>query len=630
MNNNTEDSSNKTIVLYEPTEEILVMYRNCFLERFKADLIRGIMKTGFHSILMNNDIKVVENNENSHSNNLIKQYKESDGGISKNMTAAILAIFVSDIRNMTHYMETLSPETIKLMELISRNHVVSHATLEKETGRSWLVKSSEKYGPKYKKVPELVWAECTQGKSEDTKEGAMWNYEYYFYFDPKFRPLFLPFFIPLDRLRTTLFDELPELPQPLITFSAERDIFSEIPVLNGLYKQGGFAMTKHHNLSLTSIKKLGTQMKMKEFYSSEKNLVSYLRASIVIPYFKKFMSDKKELNDHPETIIKEVFQQKLLVDRASLFSTVLPHITGIKSIYIRNSFENTPILEFCGFFFDKIRPNTKGWLNFEQLLNTIMLTGVEVSLFSYYHIGDMSLVNKLHDYPVYLDSSFEEITVAFFKGFVYLMAAFGLVEIAHTPYDESDPSPFSCLRYFRLTDLGLYAFDFTKSYTLPDIENKELLFQLDDKNLIAHSLTDDNPYELLLAEMSEPIGNKRYKITLQSMLKGCNTQKDLNNKIDFFKRFISNDLPKVWEDFFDLLAKHNQPMQEIRSNKCIVYKLDPANEELLHLLSTDPVLLKCTHRAEDYLLVVDADKQKEVVARLRVLGYLLELVERYY
>lgn len=630
MNNNTEDSSDKTIVLYEPDEEIRVMYRNCFLERFNADLIRGIMKTGFHSLLMNNDIRVEENSESSHSNNLVKQYKESNGGISKNMTAAILAIFVSDIRNMTHYLETLSPETIKLMELISYNHVVSHTTLEKETGRSWLVKSSAQYGPNYKKVPELVWVECTQGQSEKTKDGSRWDYEYYFYFDPKFRPFFLPFFIPIDRLRTKLYDELPDLPQPLITFSAERDIFSEIPVLNGLYKQGGFALTKHDSLSLSAVKKLGTQMKMREFYPGEKNLLSYLRASIVIPYFKRFMSNKKELNDHPEAIIKEVFQQKLLVDNAFLFSTVLPHITGIKSINIRNSFENTPVLEFCGFFFDKIRPNTKGWLNFEQLLNTIMLTGVPVSLFSYHHIGDMSLLNKLHDYPVYLDKSFEEITVAFFKGFVYLMAAFGLVEIAHTPYNESDPSPFSCMRYFRLTDLGLYVFDFTKSYTLPEIENKELLFKLDDKNLIVQSLSDDNPYELLLAEMSEPIGNRRYKITLQSMLKGCNTQKDLNNKTDFFKRFISNDLPEVWEDFFNLLAKHNQPMQEMRSTKYLVYQLDPANEELLHLLSTDQVLMKYTHRAEDYLLVVDADKQKEVVARLRVFGYLLELVVRYY
>lgn len=54
-----------------------------------------------------------------------------------------------------------------------------------------------------------------------------------------------------------------------------------------------------------------------------------------------------------------------------------------------------------------------------------MLTGVSVSIFPYNHLGDMLIKNKMNDYPVFLDDTFEEISVSFFKGFLFLMAAFG-------------------------------------------------------------------------------------------------------------------------------------------------------------------------------------------------------------
>lgn len=629
--NNKVNSENKSIVLYETNEEVISMYSDYFLYRFNTDLMREIMKTGFHFILTNYDVTVEGDLKNTHSNHLVKRYKETNGGVSKNIMAAILAVFVSDIRNMTHYMETLSPETIKLMQLVACNHIVSHTTLENETGKNWIVKSSQKYGNRYRKSPELVWIESVEGKCQNTTKDNPWEREHYFYMDPKFRPLFMPFFIPLNRLRTEVLDELPSQPdEPLTIFSAERHIFSELPVINGLHKQGSFVLTENLRLTLTCVKKMGTQMKMLEFYPGESKQLLHLRASMVLQFFNMYMKDKEEIKDHPEKIIKDVFQQKLLTDPSFLLSIVLPHITGIKCDNILSSFENKNVLEFCGFLFDYIRPNNKGWIDFEQLLNTIMLAGVSMSLFSHYQMGEMSLQNKLHNYPVYLDKTFEEMTVSFFKGFLFLMSAFGIIEIAHTGYKESDASPFSCLRYFRLTDFGLYTFGFIESYTLPEIENKEFLFSLDDKNLIVCSLTNDNPYESLLAEMSEPLGNRRYKITAASMLKGCHSKEDVIHKIEFFKRFISNDLPEVWENFIKSLTERCQPMQEINSSKYVIYQLDPANEELLHLISTDPHLRKYTHRAENYLLVVDADKQKDMLARLKSFGYLQEIVKSYY
>lgn len=622
MNKNTI-APNQTIVLYEPDEGVINMYQDYFLQRFNTELMREIMKSGFHSVLMNSEVRVEGNIKNSNSNDLIKYYKESNGAIKKNMLAAILAIFVSDIRNMMYYMETLSDDVWKVMELVSINHIVSQTTLEKETGKSWLVKSSG-WGPAYKKAPELVWIECITGNSDKSKEAYQCNLEYYFYMDVKFRPLFMPFYIPKDRLLLKLSESLPDTTdRSLQIFNAEMQIFSDMPVLNGLYRQGSFCLTENMKLSVNAIKKLGAQMKLKEFYPGETKQLSYLRASMVMSLYYNFMKGRKEIDEHPEVVIREVFQRKLLSDPALLLSLVLPHITGLRNLSIRNAFGSKDILEFCGFLFDQVRSDKKAWINFEQLFNNLMLTGVSVSIFPYDHLGDMPIKNKMHDYPVFLDRTFEEISVSFFKGFLFLMAAFGVVEIAHVPYSKSDPSPFSSLRYFRLTELGLYTFDFSDSFTLPEIKNDEQLFELDGENMTVRSLVEDNPYESLLAEMSVPIGGKRYKITQSSLLKGCVSRKDVVHKIDFFKRFISNELSEAWDNFFKTLVERCQPMKELESNQYLIYKLDPANKELVHLLSTDPEIRKYTHRVEGDMLLVELAHRKDVLNRLRIFGYLL-------
>lgn len=624
MDTNTIDPADKTLILYEPDKEVSDMYFNYFLERFNTELMRSMMMSGFHSILMNWDVKVESGFPDSHSNTIVAKYKESNGALKKNMLAAILAVFVSDIRNMILYMNTLSEDVRKVMELVACNHIVSHATLEKETGRSWLVKSTVKYGPSFKITPELVWIECTHGRCEKTTEASPYESEYYFYMDKKFRPLFMPFVTPKDRLTTTLSVNLPDPKvDPLVVFNAEKDIFKEIPILDGLYRQGSFCLTGHRKFPVKVMKKLATQMKMREFYPDGNKKLMYLRSTMVMTFYHKFMCRNNKITNHPESVIKEVFQQNLLVEPAFLLSTVLPHITGFKSLPVRNAFGHNDILEFCGFMFDRVKSNKDAWIDFEQLLNSMMLAGDSVSLFSYYLLGDMPLMNNFQNYPIYLDNTFEEISVSFFKGFLFLMAAFGLIEIAHKPFDEHDPSPFSSLRYFRLTDLGLYAFGFISSYTQPEFEDKELYFKLDENNLIACSLIDNNPYEPLLAGMSEPIGNRRYKISATSMLKTCNEQKEIVNKIEFFKRYICENLPPLWEDFFSKLVQQSEPLKELRGYNHRIFQLDPANEELMHLIATDPQIRKHARRVEGYLLLVEAYAVKEVNSRLKNFGYLL-------
>ena len=166
-------------------------------------------------------------------------------------------------------------------------------------------------------------------------------------------------------------------------------------------------------------------------------------------------------------------------------------------------------------------------------------------------------------------------------------------------------------------------FNITNTYELPKAKEEGPFFDLDARNLIVRSLGENNPYETLLQDVAIPIGQHRYKLTHASFLNNCKTNEDVVNKIEFFKRFISAELPEIWSEFFDSLMKRCRPLTSISADKYLVYQLDAGNEELLRLVSTDPVIRENTVRAEGYLLLVKKDSLKQVVARLKYSGYLL-------
>lgn len=64
-------------------------------------------------------------------------------------------------------------------------------------------------------------------------------------------------------------------------------------------------------------------------------------------------------------------------------------------------------------------------------------------------------------------------------------------------------------------------------------------------------------------------------------------------------------------------------MSEIPESRYNIYQVSTADKELQRLVSTDPVLRQYMVRAENYILLVKADHQKEVTERLKEFGYLL-------
>ena len=148
-------------------------------------------------------------------------------------------------------------------------------------------------------------------------------------------------------------------------------------------------------------------------------------------------------------------------------------------------------------------------------------------------------------------------------------------------------------------------------------------FELDEERLLFRSLNNSNPYETLVTEIAEPIGGHRFRLTEASFLKTCSTAADLEKSIRFFHRYVCQNPPPVWEDFFSRLRAKAVPWTKMSPRKFEIYQLPTDNAELLHLLSSDEVLRKYVRRAEGYMVLVETTHIPEVKQRLKSFGFLL-------
>ena len=202
-----------------------------------------------------------------------------------------------------------------------------------------------------------------------------------------------------------------------------------------------------------------------------------------------------------------------------------------------------------------------------------------------------------------------------------LMASLGVLELAYDdiePDDDASPMPF--IRAVRVTPLGRYMLGLDDSYT-PPREVDKVYFELDPERLIIRALEDNNPYEPLLKDFSRPIGARRYVVTSESFLSGCNSMRDINSRIELFRQTISADVPPNWQLFFTRMREAESGFS--LCNGYTVCSIDPSRTDLIEALTTDSELRRIVIRAEGYRILVADDDMAELRARLKRYGYLI-------
>ncbi|MCL4177961.1 MAG: hypothetical protein KJ072_09480 [Verrucomicrobia bacterium] len=228
------------------------------------------------------------------------------------------------------------------------------------------------------------------------------------------------------------------------------------------------------------------------------------------------------------------------------------------------------------------------------------------------------------------NTEFELVGEPLLKGFTFLLAAFGLAEIAydsptHSKYRRAKKAwltPYDGLRFARLTPLGEFVFRRRDTYELASGPPTRASIVLDETRLLATCRNADSLTELALGQFMEKLAPGRYHLTPKSLVGGCRSRADLEERIRLFRRVVPAKPPAIWEAFFERTLARTSPLEF--EPDYLLLKVG-ADEEIRRLLTSDPALREVVLKAEGMRIAVRRQDLKKLDRRLEQFGYLSPL-----
>ena len=535
--------------------------------------------------------------------------------------AAYLAI-MKHTNNFPLYYEEWSKPVKELFKQTAANHYILHTDATMILGEPSIKESRYFWDD-----PEINqkldnWYGTIEAKAPITNKNTYEHSNYYLELaDNSYYAQTLPSLFP-ELMNIEKCEELPDA-EAYKTYSGENTIFTVVPIMSSLFDSGQLNLGRN-KLPVSEVKKTSKLLNLPEFFTDGNKYFSNICASFVLNFYTIYRMDLYN-NDMTETqdLLKDLFKN-LNEMQEYLMPILLPHITGLR----KNLFNYCS----CGYLINILQSVLKKfhkeeWLPIDKLLFHCRVSPPKTeSQFLLFYCSDLFKANFCNDYDgkeIYCDDIIQELTYPYLKAALFMMAAFGFVEIAYKEKpDEGATSYYDTLAYVRLTNLGLYALGIKRKY----VRTKEAeihYFELDTERLIIKSLVDNNPYESLLGNMATAISKKMYKVSYESFLNGCEKLQDINSKIDFFKEYIaSQDLPDNWAKFFKDIKKRCKPMKAPKK-KYSLLQIPTDDKELQHIILTDPTIRKYTLKAEGFILLVETNYKSKVVEALKKYGYLI-------
>ena len=528
-------------------------------------------------------------------------------------------------RNASLLVEVLPEGFLPLLKKVVSNHNLYVGDAEKAYGKPCVFKVESSWRESYKLVPELAgifFLRDEWGHHEPTSRA--WQKENYVLVSCEDCEKYLPIIF-REEMEMVPLPELPDLPkgETLRRFSGEDYILTVLPMMESLYDGGHLAIAKT-KLSMTQLKFAAKMLALPEYFADGDKKVSIANATFMLNLYTLYCDNDyteklPEGQDRLKDLLKNINKYK-----SQLFRLLLPHISGtwktlVDSCTVGSFSENIlAVLKECA---------DMGWMPIEKVcLHTrCVKPGAEyaATLFNTFEFGKRIMRNDYTATCVYLDDILPDLTYPYIKAYLFMLAGFGFVEVAYEDNPEKKGrSYFDGLRYVRLTDLGKYALGLTDKYVVKEKEEVKY-FELDDSNLIAKSLVSPNPYETVLAGMAEHVSKRMYKVTYESFLTGCLSKSDIVSRIVLFRDYICKEPPAIWETFFAQVQERWQPMEEPKK-KYTLYQIPQDNKELQRIIVSDPVIRKCSIRAEGFLLLVETASLKKFKDALLKYGFTMK------
>lgn len=547
-----------------------------------------------------------------------------------------LALLLSDEQNLQAYLSVQSTELKTLWRMVLANVYVSMRVAKRIMNSSKDLYHEDRLPYYYYSDtikwdrPEYQWFSAIANYSNKTDRWGTRMREKYITVSNFVRSLFFHHFFPEATDGDTSLAELPEGEWRILNL--EINSMANFNLFCGLFQQDEFPLRKK-GIGVNDIKRAQKKMTLTELFPDDDN---EYRQNLRAQYYIQLLA----INEHYKPVDKKKgkkaevisYEDNLrnLISNFSRFNNYLlsmlfPHISGLRKHMTDYSRENKLIEMFFGW----MREEPERWININDLLLKISAMECNSSTSRYCTLVffpddeqyNTILLNKYSNRVIIAEIYTQEFGYTALQALALMLCSLGIAEVAFNEGEHRNLSPFDAVDYIRLTPLGRYALGITDDYEAPEQEHVAY-FELDADRLIIRSLVDPNPYAQLLLDTSEPISKGRFQTSALSFLANCRKREDVESKISIFRRFISNELPPLWEQFFQQLLQHCHPLKEDKTSYKR-YTLSPDNRDLIQLITTDPELRQLVIRAEGYRIMVKTDDLKKFETQLKKHGYLL-------
>ncbi|MCF7952355.1 MAG: hypothetical protein K9L57_12025 [Spirochaetaceae bacterium] len=281
-----------------------------------------------------------------------------------------------------------------------------------------------------------------------------------------------------------------------------------------------------------------------------------------------------------------------------------------------------------------------GWFNVDEVAEGIRMQDLPFSILKYDYDASELIVKgeELHlsEGTIKIDS-WEKgfvpdiylhhplITTPLLKGYCYLMASLGLLEI-----EEEEPqkllkaggkffpiSPFEGLRRVRTTPFCAWCLGLSKEKP----ELREVSYEaIADRELPlvtyrGHSLE----CKVFLERIGDPIGEDRFRISAASFIRDCTSPEDIEDRIVEFYRLIAKEPAGHWGELFSRVRERAQLFAH--EEPCMMVQL-PEDGELRRLFVEEKKLSALVVRAEGGRIVVKQHNYKKLRKALEAYGVL--------
>ncbi len=414
--------------------------------------------------------------------------------------------------------------------------------------------------------------------------------------------------------------------------------------------QGNLRYTKAGDRPLkTSVRQMANTCNIQEFYPEEKKgFLELMKTNLIIDFLDA--GDRKSWGKGLKTL-KKLFDDFLSPKARKFYPlrNLLTHLRGLHrfeggELERRHIFHEKAARDTLQKLLLELPPGE--WVEVENLIRYALYRDQIPDLLdkeeAERHLSfNRKLSNKERKYAYYRNETVrltpdhyrEAVIDPFIKGSLFLLTAFGIVDIAYDrPETErsnrqeeaSYDHPYAGVRYLKRTPLGDYLLGKSDKYkprlermrAKPILEENRLLIQLDGPDPLS---------EMVLDKMAERISERLFRVTFPSFLKNCRSPEEIRENVRLFKDQIESDPPQIWKDFLSDVEKKINPLEPVPSMKVFKLKSHP---ELIALIAKDSVLKKYLLKAEDYHVVVNTRHLKQVRQRLEEFGFYSDPFEK--